>query len=424
MLTTELHSSDGRRWLVAGLSRSDSLADPAPRAVPSLATLAEHSTGAVLFLESGLQGAFDDSREALWPDVPAGESTFMVLVPGRTAPRADPDFGDPATSFLCSADVFSQYLAMRLDPWPQTVCFALLRAIADGRIAVDRLLVRQLPDTRRRTLPDGAISKALLMPHRGDPGHLRSALTYLGRTAGNSLSVGVGLDVEDASEFTGLVDMHPRVKFFQSSPAPVGPYVIRQELAERSCEPLICLQDSDDLSCYDRFAILTAALAETGCGVIGSHELCLDEMRAMVYPVRYPIDASGTLAFSHSHALLHATLMARREAFFECGGLSTDQIVANDTQFMLRAFFTTRIGNVDEFLYIRRRHPASLTNAPETECDNPLRRSLDARWSEDFEAVKRGEMKLEDSSLRPMRRREPYRMERFVGRASSPARVL
>jgi hypothetical protein len=177
---------------------------------------------------------------------------------------------------------------------------------------------------------------------------------------------------------------------------------------------LICLQDSDDLSCYDRFTILSEALAETGCDVIGSHELCLDEIRVMVYPVRYVVDSSAALALCHCHALLHATLMARREAFFGCGGLSTHHIVANDTQFMLRAFFTARIRNVDEFLYIRRRHPASLTNAPETVHDNPLRRSLNAQWTADFETVKRGEMKLEHSSLRTMRRSEPYRMERLL----------
>jgi hypothetical protein len=414
MLTTELHASDGRRWLAAGLSRGDSLTDSASQDVPSLATLIEHSASAVLFLESSLRSAFDESVGTLWQDIPEKESTLIVLVPREAAPVDDPYYGDPATSFLCSASVFREYLALQVDCWPQTICFALLRAIADGIINVDRLLVRQLPETRQRTLCDGAVSKALLMPHRGDPRHLRSALSYLGRTAGNSLSINVGLDVEDSSEFSGLVEMYPRVKFFQSRPAPVGPYVIRQELAERSSELLICLQDSDDLSCYDRFTILSEALAETGCDVIGSHELCLDEIRVMVYPVRYVVDSSAALALCHCHALLHATLMARREAFFGCGGLSTHHIVANDTQFMLRAFFTARIRNVDEFLYIRRRHPASLTNAPETVHDNPLRRSLNAQWTADFEAVKRGEMKLEDSSLRTTRRSEPYRMERLL----------
>ena len=206
---------------------------------------------------------------------------------------------------------------------------------------------------------------------------------------------------------------NPGVEFFDFSPAPVGPYVIRQELAERSPEPLLTLQDSDDLSCYDRFAALGDALAQTGCGIVGSHELCLDEIRWLVQPVRFPLDCSAALAIRANHALLHATLMTHRSAFFNAGGLSTHLIIANDTQFLLRAFFNTGIRNVDEFLYIRRRHPESLTNSPETVVDNPLRRRLNWEWTRDFEAIRRGELKMEDSSLRPMRRTEAWRVERL-----------
>src|SRR6202034_4780675 len=98
----------------------------------------------------------------------------------------------------------------------------------------------------------------------------------------------------------------------------------------------------------------------------------------------------------------------------ESGGLSTHYIIANDTQFLLRLFFSTEIRNVDEFLYIRRRHAASLTSAPETVYDNPLRRRLSSEWTGDFNAVMRGELKIENSSLRPMRRLDPWRVERFV----------
>ena len=105
--------------------------------------------------------------------------------------------------------------------------------------------------------------------------------------------------------------------------------------------------------------------------------------------------------------------MTYRSVFFDLGGLSTDLVIANDTQFLLRAHFNSSIRNVDEFLYIRRRHAASLTNAPETVFDNPLRRRLSSAWTHDFDAIKRGELKIEDSSLRPMRRLEPWRAERI-----------
>jgi hypothetical protein len=242
---------------------------------------------------------------------------------------------------------------------------------------------------------------------------LRSALAFAGKSAENSLKIRVGLDVEECGEYAAFPAEYPGVEFVRFSPAPVGPYVIRQELAENSAEPLLTLQDSDDLSCYDRFVMQSDALAETGCDIVGSHELCLDEIRGVVQPVRYPLDGSAALALCANHALLHGTLMTYRSVFFDLGGLSTDLVIANDTQFLLRAHFNSSIRNVDEFLYIRRRHAASLTNAPETIFDNPLRRRLSSVWTRDFDAIKRGELKIEDSSLRPVRRLEPWRAERI-----------
>ena len=402
MLITEMYAPDGRR-LAAGLSRADSAIATALRSALPLHALIEHPVDALLVLEENLAGAFDQSLDTLWQEMP----------PRREAPRIDPYYGDPVSSFLCSPSVFGEFLALRRECSPQDICFTLLQAIASGEINVDRLLVRQLPDTRRKAPPRAVRPKALIMPHRGEPRYLRTALKYLFRTAGDSLTVRVGLDVEDTSPYIDLASEYPAVEFFHGSPAPVGPYVIRQELAELSTEPLLSLQDSDDLSCHDRFTALSEALNETGCDLAGSQELCLDEIRSLVNPVWYPTDPSAGLAICANHALLHATLMTRRHAFFESGGLSTHHVFANDTQFILRAFFSMKIRNVDEFLYIRRRHPASLTNAPETDHDNPMRHRLDAEWSGDFEAIKRGEMKLEDSSLRPMRREQPYRIERL-----------
>ncbi|HVV47081.1 MAG TPA: hypothetical protein VHC72_17840, partial [Bryobacteraceae bacterium] len=293
-------------------------------------------------------------------------------------------------------------------------CFAALRAIARGEIEVDRLLVRQVPCAARRIEERKTAAQALVMPHRGDPAHLRAALKYLRKSAGDSRAIRVGLDVGEDPDYAALPEEYPEVEFYRFSPAPVGPYVIRQALAERSPEPLLTLQDSDDFSCYDRFAKLGAALAGSDCGIVGSHELCLDEIRCVVQPVRFPLDCTAALDLCANHALLHATLMARRGAFFDAGGLSTDLIIANDTQFLLRAHFTCRIRNVDEFLYIRRRHTASLTNAPDTVFDNPLRRRLSSEWNRDFEAIKQGRLKMEDSTLRTVRRLEPWDAERFV----------
>lgn len=405
MLVSELPESG----LIAGcLSRLDASIDAPAEPLLSLASLAQRPEDAVFVLNENLRAAFNESLACLWPEFTGKESTLIILLPHRPAPKIDPHVGKPVSSFLCSVDLFRQYLALQIDCSPQALCFALLEAIANNVLTVDRLLVRSLPHTRVPAAPPNPPPIAVLIPHRGDPRHLEAALQYLYRAGPERLKIRVGLDVVDAPAYEDLAARHPASEFFRFHPVPVGPYVIRQALAELSCEPWLSLQDSDDLSCYDRFASLLRAMCASGCGITGSQELCLDEMRKIVFPVRYPLDPSATLAERPSHALLHASLLARRGVFFESGGLSTHYIIANDTQFLLRLFFTTEIRNVDEFLYIRRRHAASLTNAPETVHDNPLRRRLSAEWCADFDAIKRGQLKLEDSSLRPIRRTEPY----------------
>jgi hypothetical protein len=420
MLITELDPAGGIRMFAAGLNRAGhagirsalQCASLGPYSLKDMAGFSE----AVLVFDVGLADRLDESLADLWEEIPAAETAFIALVPREAAPAMDSSYCNPISSFLCSSEVFARFAALGIDCWARTLCFAMLRAIARGDMDVDRLLVRQIPSSRRRVYGRETAAKALVLPHRGDAAYLRAALKYARKSAGNSLTVRVGLDVDEGGEYEAFPGEYPDVEFFQFSPAPVGPYVIRQELAERSPEPLLTLQDSDDLSCYDRFATLNDALAETGCDIVGSHELCLDEIRGLVQPVRYPLDCSASLALCANHALLHATLMTHRRAFFDVGGLSTHLIIANDTQFLLRAHFKSSIRNVDEFLYIRRRHAASLTSAPETVYDNPLRRRLSSEWTGDFNAVKRGELKIEESSLRPLRRLDPWRAERMVAR--------
>ncbi len=411
MQLTELSPPGEPRILAGALRRTDHSIPEQPTGKRSLAELASDSE-AVLVIDEAAGEGIQESLAALWEEVPPGESAFIVLVPRRPAPRVDPHYGDPTSSFFCTSDVFSRFLDLGIDCWARTLCFAVLRAIADGAIEVDRLLVVQTPLPEPRVYP-AAPRKTVIVPHRGKEDYLRATLRYIRKSIGASSIVRVGLDVEDPTPYVSWANEFPDVEFYHFDPAPVGPYVIRQELAERSSEPFLALQDSDDLSCHNRFTGLGDALAKTGCGIVGSHELCLDEIRSLVQPVRFPLDPSAALQLCPNHALLHATLLTARSTFFDVGGLSTHLKIANDTQFLLRAYFGTTIRNVDEFLYVRRRHATSLTNAPETIYDNPLRRSLNSEWTGDFNAIKRGEMTLEKSSLRPMRRTEAWRVERL-----------
>ena len=147
--------------------------------------------------EEHLIDEIQESLPALWNEVDRGATAFIVLVPRRAPPQTDSDYAEPVSSFFCSSDLFARFLALGIDCWATTLCFAVLRAIASGEIEVDRLLVRQIPTASRRLYGGETPSNALLMPHRGDPAHLRVALKYIDKSAGNPLAVRVGLDEND-----------------------------------------------------------------------------------------------------------------------------------------------------------------------------------------------------------------------------------
>jgi hypothetical protein len=141
-------------------------------------------------------------------------------------------------------------------------------------------------------------------------------------------------------------------------------------------------------------------MLEIGCQLCGSHELRMDYFDRTVRAFRFPANVKTALAKEPGHPLLHPTSAITREAFYSCGRLSEERTFGNDTKFLLHSFFVLNdIRNVDEFLYIRRRRPGSLTTATETMIGSPLRRSLLHNWNSDFEWVKRGLMPLESSSL-------------------------
>jgi hypothetical protein len=201
------------------------------------------------------------------------------------------------------------------------------------------------------------------------------------------------------SDYGAIIAAHAGNDYYQAASPPVGPYFVRQALAERSREEVLAFHDSDDLSCWDRFGCLEAERARTGCDLIGSNELRFDELEGDVTAFRYPLDASAALGMAPGHALFFPTSMITRAGFFRAGGLSTDRAFAYDTQFLLRAFFSLKIRNVDKFLYVRRRRAGSLTTSPETGMGTPIRERLAARWEHDFEEVKSGRLTLEGSSL-------------------------
>ena len=367
----------------------------------------------VAVLDPSLLADFEDCFRQVLDEIPAALRTLVVLTKWYRAPLRGEREDEVVTSFVCSTSVLEDLREIDPECPPDQLCYALLEAILNGLLSVDRILVRQLPYAPAPP-PVESEAASLIMAHRGRYRHLDTSLHYLTCTGGLDLRVRVGLDCEPPEAYEGLARRYPQVEFYNLQPAPLGPYVIRQELAKRSTEPLMAFHDSDDVSCFDRFSSLYGEMQRTGCDLIGSHELRVDEIRRCVLAVRFPLDASAGLSTAYDHVLLHPTSMVKRESFFAAGGFSTNHPISGDMQFLLRAYFSLKIRNADGFLYIRRRHPAALTVAPETNMQAPLRVRLNRAWRSSFWEVKAGAVRLEDSELRPIAGTDRYGLHPLV----------
>jgi hypothetical protein len=408
-----------RSWLALGIAPGTNLDRdrPVPWSPDSLGQLVNApEVHGVAVINPRLRAGFAASAPNLLRDFDFSVPTMVVLLSRSPLPKISASQGEPVFSFICSAGILRSFLAIAPGIPLEQLCFSLLHSIMNGLLTVERIFVRQLPYWGKIVLSRGHGEPAgVIMAHRGNKNHLQAALHFIHKADGEQPRVRVGLDVDKPEDFSSLVDQYAETEFYYTQPAPVGPYAIRQELSARTAEPLLILHDSDDISCYDRFTTLRAELRYAGRDVmVGSHELMVDEMIRQVSPIRYPLDVSNALKKAAGFAFLHATAIVPRSGFFSAGGLSTDRTIAYDTQFLLRAHFKLRIANVDEFLYIRRRHQESLTVAPETADGIPLRRQVGEMWRADFDAIKRGTLTLEKSSLRPTLRPPDFAFRRLL----------
>ena len=377
----------------------------------------DRSIAWVAALDPAMHRPFLDAAPRLIAEMPRGLRALTVLVPRLAPPTHGARHDGMASSFVCSAGLFRSLLRGQPPSPPAPLTFALLYAIMNGRLSARRVAVRQLPLKEESPSPAGKpLPVSLIMAHRGTVRHLDRALDYIAKAAQAKMKVRVGLDLDAIDRYGRLMARFPDVQFFRISQAPAGPYVIRQLLVDHGREPLIAFHDSDDISCFDRFTALTREMSATGCDLIGCHELRFHELDREVTILRFPVDASSSLRAAPNHVMLHPSSMIGRAAFHAAGGFSTDRKIANDTQFLLRACFNIRIRNIDGFYYIRRKHPAALTVAPETCLDHPVRAELLRVWHRDFTEIKHGRMALADSSLRAIPSERDHRLIRVPRR--------
>jgi hypothetical protein len=327
------------------------------------------------------------------------ESPFIVLTPRKIAPLETASEDEFVYSFSCKIELYNKLIKNSIFKnrvSSTQLLFELLDQFITKDIEHEEILVRQIPIFNDEVgLP---VKGDVIIPHRGDNDFLQKVLLTLSHIEG--LCIFVGIDQEISERLQQIIDQFPAVHFYSFSPNPVGPYVIRNRLIERSSGDLQFFHDSDDISCRDRFEKISRFLADNNCDWCGSHELRLNYYKRTIRAVRFPENVNQALGSGPWFALLHPTSAILRKPFFDCGKLSEERTFGNDTKFLLNSFFYLQhISNVDEFLYIRRIHPGSLTTMGETKLGSPVRRALLYRWNSDFESIKMGNKSLVDSSL-------------------------
>ncbi|WP_367868297.1 glycosyltransferase family A protein [Pedobacter sp. WC2423] len=340
----------------------------------------------------------DTLKESLEIILSENDRTLIILTPKKNAPIETASEDEHVCSFCCNLNIFSETFnsIKNFTVKPSELLFVFLDRITMGSNNFDRIIVKQLPFIIKHSVTNNDCD--VVIPHLGNKLYLKNVLHYLSHIKATTGYVGIDqiIDKEIAEIITNNLD----ISFYNFSPTPVGPYVIRNTLIDQGINKLIFFQDSDDLPCADRFEIISDYMYNNGCDLCGSHELRMDYYTKTVLAVRYPVDVTAALKDGPWHSLLHPASAIERKTFYECNKLSQERTFGNDTKFLLYSFFIIKnIKNVDEFLYIRKRHPNSLTTSPGTMMGSGIRRSLLRLWNNDFELIKSEELNLEQSSL-------------------------
>lgn len=331
-----------------------------------------------------------------------------LMIAAREAPANDRRRDDLVLSFLASTDLLQRVEFARHPV--QTWCFELMQAVLAGvRFDVDVQIVHKPNVTP--SPPSMRCDFDAIIPHRGIERHLRLCVDSIRRQQVSG-RISVALDQEARClKFLRDVKAASEVQVFQCFPHPVGPYVARHRLGHAATAEFIAWQDSDDASLPARLRILADAANKHGAGLVGSHELEVDETKRQVVALRYPLDVNAALdRIGAGHQFLFPMTIVRREVFAAVGGLSTHRIFSLDVNFWLAASLHTRAINVDEFLYIRRRRSGSLTRRPDFGSHSEARKALRAKREADYLAIRAGTLRIEDSSLALRHRDEPVEM--------------
>lgn len=339
------------------------------------------------------------------------KNAFIILTKRKEAPKYHIREDETVYSFSCSFHHFKKMVKNNsLATFSaRNLLFELIVFIAQHKVSIDKILVRQIPFTTELYQIKRNID--VIIPHRGQIKYLANLLQYLQKIP--KLNLFAGIDQPVVDEDLSILMQYQGVNFFLFKAEPLGPYVVRNQLINQGNSEFIFFQDSDDIPCADRFARLSNYMVEEDVQLCGSHEIRMDYFGRSVRAVRYPLDVMGALDHGPAYALLHPSSAIRRFDFYRCGKLSEEKRFAIDTKFLYYCYFKLNsIRNIDEFLYIKKIRSGSLTTSQEFGLGSAPRRSLLNQWLVDFILVQQGLLKLEESTLNFVKSKIKFKMLR------------
>lgn len=237
----------------------------------------------------------------------------------------------------------------------------------------------------------------MVMPHKGSVKLLNRSLHHIRQMPVLPSEIGICFDDLSYKKANNL--FLQQCTRYVNKPLNVGPYLPRHYSIRQSDKEYIFFHDSDDISVKQRFVRQMNELKARELDLIGSHELRIDQFAKCLLLIRFPLDVNKSLSEGYCHPLFHPTSLITRRAYLKTQGFSTNQRFAYDTQFLIRAYFFLKIGNVDDFLYLRFKRANSLTTSGETKLGNEIRMFLLWRWALDFRLILQKKLRFEDSSL-------------------------
>lgn len=260
----------------------------------------------------------------------------------------------------------------------------------------------------------------LIIPHKDSVKLLKRCLLHLNQAAALPAAINVCFDDKGYSRLSNdaFNRLTTRLKIFKNAPGNVGPYPPRHYSITNTEMDYIFFQDSDDIPVDDRFIKQLTELTARDLDMIGSHELRVDEFERKIIIFRYPLNVTRSLDAQCFHPLFHPTALVTRKAYLKTGGFSTNLRFGYDSQFLLRSHFYLKIGNIDDFLYIRFKRPNSLTTDARTSFSSNLRSFLIGRWMTDFRLVLENKLDLHESSLSVQKHSFNYKLVEHIKKQS------